>query len=250
MRRLVLLLALFMWVGQARASAVLERVNSEYFSIASALVTAYPFTFAVWVKATDETSDHVLLGVGKSAAADDFHGLDLNGSSGDYCRARTRAGGASAVQAIDGNYTANTWHLCVGVYTNATSRKAQLDSGDPTENTTSQTAVGMNQTILGKSPHSALSSFCDCKLAHVAIWDVALTDVELDQLAGGVNPQDIQAGNLVEYWSLATDANGLNGNNWTPNTTSGAITYDTGDNPAVNPPASGGGSTGVLRRRN
>jgi len=235
---------------ESSASAVLERVNSEYFSIASSLVATTPYTFAVWVKANDETTDHTLLGIGKSTEIYNFAILDFNGAAGgDYCRVRSRGPSpAGPVDITDGNYTANTWHLCVGVWASTTSRKAQLDSGDPTQSTSSSDPIGMNKTTLGGSPTSTLGAYCDCKVAHATIWNVALTDNEIDQLAAGANPQDIQVANIVDYWSLASDANGLNGNNWTVNSTSGTITYDA-DNPSVSPPAGGGASTILFRRR-
>lgn len=239
MKRILLSLLLALCVasvpGKTNASAVLESANSEYFSIASALVSSTPFTFAVWVKATNETADHSLLGVGLSSSVNNFHSLDLNGvAGGDPCRVRSRDSSGTIFNASDGNYAANTWHLCVGVWASSTSRKAYLDGGTATEDTNSSTPAGMNQTILGKIPNSSSSAFLDGKVAHATIWNVALSDAQIDQLASGTNPRNVAAGNIVDYWELLSNANGLNGNNWTAN---GTISFDGADSPSVNPPA-------------
>ena len=181
-------------------SAILDGVD-QYFSTGNGnpMITTTPFTMACWMYPTDITSAGVVTSVTDNGT--DIHMLQPTGSiGGDPVRAGSYDGSWS-VAATSTGYTATTWQHVAGVFTNSTSRAAFLDGGGKGTATGSQDPSGMLEFLVG-SHKTTGGSYFDGKIAHVAIWDIALSDAEVAQLAAGALPTAIQSGNLVGYWKL------------------------------------------------
>jgi hypothetical protein len=177
----------------------------------------YPFSIVVWTKLTGaqwaETVDNYAVSLSDDTA-------DLNNSAYVACcvgtademtaAARDTAGGVSLAEkaVADGTYD-DTWVLVVGVYTSATSRAIYIEtSASPGTSATSRTfsnsldEIRIGTTATGANPYPGLVS-------HVAIFDVALTTQNVDDLQTaaqtGVPPCSVDATDCIGYWPLTVD---------------------------------------------
>jgi len=98
-------------------------------------------------------------------------------------RARSSNGGANveADSAVFTDAYRGQWHLAVGVFTSSTSRAAYVDGAYKGTNTTSNAGSSSpNRTVIGARYDSgANGQFAEGNIAHVCIWNRALTDAEV-----------------------------------------------------------------------
>lgn len=224
---------------KAWASAVLEAANSEYFSSATVPVSAYPFTFACWAKFNDVTANRAVMWQGDkdvTTSGDLLQGS--GGGAGDRVVAQSRdATGAYAGPQTSTGYTSATWHHVAAVFTAAQERHVYLDGGNEgTDTTNSRTPTDYDRFELGRLGGSSPANLFDGKLAHCAVWDIALSDADVALLGGGDNPLAVQAADLIAYWPLLADAGDDKGSNTL--TANGTISFDGADNPTVDGPPS------------
>lgn len=173
--------------------------------ISTAVVTSYPSSACAWAKSSDLTLDQGLLWCGDVADNKEFAcKISMEGAGtipiADYCAAKVRSnadGGAEAKTSIA--YTANNWHHIAGVFPSISSRSAYLDGGSKGTNTDTVTPVGVDTTDIG-GEDGAGSMIGD--IAHVAVWNIALTDQEVASLAAGVSPLRMRRSALVAYWPI------------------------------------------------
>jgi hypothetical protein len=171
-------------------------------------ITDYPFTFAAWFKPHDITVDHNLISMNKYANtayyrdcaalytnqeqkvelwADDYDGL----------------GGSEAIASTTTFTIDDQWHHACGVFVSSTSRAVYLDGGG--KNTGSASIAFPPIRIIGLAALGNTfqwGNYMDGLIAHVAIWDVALTDAEILDLSRGARPDRIRPGNLKAYYTL------------------------------------------------
>lgn len=175
---------------------------SDVLVNANAVVAAMPLTMACWFYPDDMTISAVLMGIGNGGGADYFE-LNFGGTvAGDPVRALSRSGGATAIAVATTGATVNTWHHACAVFTSATSRAAFIDGGSKGTNATSNTPSTMTQTVIGKRANADLLAYFSGRIAEAAIWNVALSDMEVAALAKGIAPPYIQPAALVGYWPL------------------------------------------------
>lgn len=194
---------------------LLTFASSEYLELASALATATPISFAAWVRTDDVTKDQCAIGLAASATADQGWMLMIMGSlAGDKISAVAYDSGGWRSASTSSGVSVNTWHHACAVFAAANSRAAYLDGGSKGTNTTSSTPTTPNQTAVGRMPDKTPAYYFSGRIAHAAIWSVALSDAEVALLAAGVRPSEVQRANLVEYWELDRDKDdGLIGGN-------------------------------------
>lgn len=198
-------------------------------------LTGATFTLSAWMKPTNVTSAGIV-------ACSDIKNSTLYKVYGMLNAAGTVGGDPLCAQCYDGStykyaatttgYVASTWQHVCGVFTSSSSRAAFLDGGS--KGTNSESCVGnANEFVVGCQRSQDPLSYFNGKVAQVAIWDIALSDAEVAQLAEGVSPQNIQAAHLTNYWTLATDGTRTVGSYDLSST--GSPTFDEADNPNVNP---------------
>jgi len=106
-------------------------------------------------------------------------------------------------------YAANTWHHACAVEISQASRSVFIDGGSKVSDSTDVGSVSgtPDRTYMGRqmtsSPHSPLSGH----IAEAAIWNVALTDVEVAILAAGYSPLFVRPQSLLAYWPLIRGLN-------------------------------------------
>lgn len=112
-------------------------------------------------------------------------------------------------------YTTSTWHHAAAIFAGLSSRKAALDGVFGAESTgtlRTQLPFDMDRTGISEdagnfSPTLFQNGLIAGCLAHVAIWNIALSEAEVLSIADGTfTPDEVQAANLVFYAPLADEA--------------------------------------------
>lgn len=174
--------------------------NSDHLDVASATLAAPPLTMAAWVKPQALGTAMQLFNVGTSGSNIQRMAISLVAAGA----ARMSDVDATLHEVISGGgilETAN-WHLVVGVAVDhtATGRAAYLDGANKVANAgglsapSAPNAMRINCTLSGANSSNAL-------IAHVALWDIVLSDAEILQLFS-VPPNQVRLADLVEYWPL------------------------------------------------
>src|SRR3990167_3100989 len=183
----------------ARAFAA---ASSQYLQIDTGILTAYPLTMACWFKANNTTANFSLMWLGDKDVSNSWHALEAN-AGGDVVIGQSRFGGGPVEALTTTNYTANTWHHACAVFISSTDRAAFLDGGGKGTNATDVTPTGIDRFAIGRFADTTPDKYMDGLIAECAIWDVALTDQEVANLAlGNVPAYLIRPSNLKGYWPL------------------------------------------------
>lgn len=177
----------------ARLFSNLQRLERN-----SAVITGYPYTIAAWVY-DDGTSTSFPFLVGCSTSGTTAAGtrLQLYLDNAGIVNAGINTVSAAATAAR----TVNTWFHACAVHASATSHAAFLNGGNKGTSTSSATfPTGMNRTSINAWNAGANVGIAG-NMAHVAIWNVALDDAEVLELANGLIPTRIRPQSELSYWA-------------------------------------------------
>lgn len=180
--------------------------SSHYIEATYIPVTAAPLTLAGWFNSDSDTTSQTIISITNSGGQERFLLTASGGVTGDPVRATTIQGNVGAAADSATGYSANTWHHAAGVFASSTSRIAYIDGVGGTAETTSRTPGTMNTTRIGVTVGGgARSNYMNGRLAEVAIWNVALSAVEIAALAKGIKPFLIRPEKIVLYLPLVRD---------------------------------------------
>jgi hypothetical protein len=176
--------------------------TSNYMELGSPAVTTTPCTFAAWFNASALVDAQQVVTVGGSTAR---LGINDSGTATDKMAAYTN--NTTLTQRVANaptTYSTGAWYHVAGVFASDTSRTCYQDGVAGTANTLSHTLTTVTKTTIGMRYSSgSRGQFFSGKIAHVAIWNIALSDAEIASLATpGTLPSSIQSGNLVFYAAL------------------------------------------------
>lgn len=177
----------------ARLFSSLQRLERS-----DAVITAYPYTISAWVY-DDGTSTAFPFLVGCSTSGTTAAGtrLQLYIDNVGLVSSGVNTVAASATAAR----TVNTWFHACGVHSSATSHAAFLNGGNKGTSTASGPfPSGMNRTSINAWNGGANVGIAG-NIAHAAIWNVALADAEVLELANGIIPTRIRPQSLISYWA-------------------------------------------------
>ena len=170
-------------------------------------VTATPLTIAAWVNPNSVGTLDGIVHIGDAALGTVTQcfllRMDASGQVNFY--AADTAGNSAITTNTTATMTASAWNHAVGISTSAASRRSVLNGNwaESGTNTTSRTPTGVTDLTLGVFPNGGSpSNEWNGYIAHVAVWDIALSQAEVEALAGGANPLTIQNANLVAYWPM------------------------------------------------
>lgn len=184
-------------------SRLFDDILSDRLVNANAVITGYPFTLACWFNSDNVSISQVLISVGDTATADNYHYLRAAGSvASDPVQAGSAASGTARNATSSTGYSLNTWHHAAGVFTAAADRAAFIDGGSKGTNTQSTTPAGLDATAIGRLETSTPANHMSGMIAEAAVWDVALTDAEVAILAAGYSPLFVRPENRIAYWPL------------------------------------------------
>lgn len=190
-------------------------------------LTAAPLTFSFWAKIATAADAGTVLCITDSVHDNDWFranvnsagtvGIDVNGSA---------FSGISTTATV----TTGAWFHVVGVFASTTSRSIYLNGGNKRTDTTLAipTALNLNRTALGVLARASITGYFKGQVSDVAIYNVALSDAEVSQLATPIKgmPLFIQSAALKVYLpcndvsdgSVPTTIIDLSGNGDTLNT--------------------------------
>lgn len=178
-------------------SRLFVQASSQRVDIAEAPVTAAPLTMACWAKPVTLATQN-LFGLGYRSSTTNYFALQI--IAGTPAVFRVAANDASLRVAAHATApVAGTWQHFCGVFASSTSRKAYLNGVNPVEDTNSCSPASINGAAIGVKPGSSFVAYADAYIAHCAIWNAALSDSEVAQLAAGQPPTNVKVANLVSY---------------------------------------------------
>lgn len=177
--------------------------SSQNLAVGSAAIANPPLTIAAWFwpNSLISGSAYTICCVGDSAVTNKYYRL---GVYQNKVISQQTNGGASQYSQTSGTITDQDWQHGAAVMASTTSRIAYLNATAATENTTSVTALTLNQTCIGTRPGTGAEYF-NGRVAHAAMWSVALSAPEIAALyAGGIgaDPRSVRPDALVAYWPL------------------------------------------------
>ena len=153
-------------------------------------------------RVTDIDNLHCLMSIADKDVPDDQHRLiAAGGPAGDPVQASSFDGTLSEANTTTG-FSANTWHHAAGVFTATNSRTAYIDGGSNSTNSDTRNVVNIDAIELGVTADSTPIGFMDGDLAEAAVWNVALTSVEVKILSLGYSPLSVRPQSLAFYAKL------------------------------------------------
>lgn len=175
--------------------------SSQYLSVASAPITAYPLSMGLWFYPTTD-NEQVIMCLSDTAATNVFHRIVWSGPTTDDAYGQCSEGGSAQSTGLVAA-TKNAWNHALYVASGETSRVLYVNGTVSTTATASRTWNAKTSVQVGASLLSSGVAFpFDGNLAEPAIWDATLTAAEAASLATGISPLAIRPGNLVFYSPL------------------------------------------------
>jgi len=188
--------------------------SSQYAQRAAPVVGSAPFTVFAWYKSTSDTALQAIWGESVQTSTYDYWRLSLAGNlAGDYVRADIRHSETAASPVTSQGYSKDTWQSAILLETSSSDHKVYINGGYEGSSTVSQAPVNTNKMSIGALAYnSSWANLFAGKIAHVALWDIALTSGDRGRLAAGIVPSQIQPNHLVGYWPLLSNGNDYSGN--------------------------------------
>lgn len=179
--------------------------SSSALDVGSAILTAYPMSFAAWHNPASAATTTSLISIDEKASSGGADRFGMVANTGTI-RTQVGAGGSFANADSTGAYQVARWNHACSVFASATSRLSYNQGAFVGTNTTNTTPVAVDQTTLGaRWTTSALSTFFSGLMAEAAIWNCALTAGDVRALASGMAPSSVRPESLVLYLPLRGD---------------------------------------------
>lgn len=176
--------------------------TTQYLENAASVISTYPHTMFCWGQSDSDTLQQSVLNTGDTAGTADNFEIAFDGSAvGDPVFVNARRSSSNIANTTTG-YTTGVWTNVTGVQTSATSRAAFINGGSKGTNSTSAVPTSLDTTRIGARARSAPVQFFDGRIAQCAVWNVALTDAEVNEISRGLAPIFIETGALLNYWPV------------------------------------------------
>ena len=180
-----------------------DDASSQGLQVASAPLTAYPFTMACWFNSNDATITQVLMSICDSASTNEEWSLRAAGAvAGDPIRFTSRSGGTNRNADTTTGYSTGAWTHACAVGTSATSRAVYINGGSVGTNVTDNTPSSLDTFSIGVDAISVPFGYMSGAIAEAAIWNVALAAGDVALLAKALDPRMVRPQGLVGYWQL------------------------------------------------
>ena len=183
-------------------SVALTAANSEWLTL-DPVVTGPPFTLAGWMRPGPGTA-YALISIANELSDVDYFELywyEVTGAAS--FNARTVAGSQQAIT-NNGDSTLNVWkHLCaVAVASDERYCYLNGDTANRGSNMVSRVPLSLTRTGMGALARGSRTHYWNGSMAHLAVWDVALSGNKIERLAHRADPRTVRPDNLVEYHPL------------------------------------------------
>lgn len=168
--------------------------------------TGTPLTISCWVYRTNLSANNRCAVMYGDGGGSDNHHVGVRSNTTGQAVASSRNATTNANSTTTEAALESAWHHYAGVFTSDSSRTGYLDGAAASANTTSLTSVNaFDEFIVGNNLAGTLQMIG--YIGHVAVWKSALTAGQITSLAGGANPQAIDAANLIAYYPLTNSGN-------------------------------------------
>lgn len=161
---------------------------------------ATPRTYVSWFNSDEASLAQMIIHEREGTSTQDYIQLGVLGT--DKLQAFYRdASGGNAVSNSVASYSVNTWHHAAAVLGGASNNEMQvfLDGVAGTLDTATGVPQNMTDGAIGRRD-TTTSRYFSGLLAETAIYNIALTQSKIDQLAAGVSPLMVQPQNIVSYY--------------------------------------------------
>ena len=223
-----------------------ERGDSDYLvNSSTVLIPTIPYTVAAWCKIEAIGADeHMVLSIYRDG--NNFASCRIDDTGGTLSPQFVyREGGTTNFAETTNTMTVGTWHHATFVNTGTAGVDQEcivyLDGGDKTSGGTAAlddlTSI-TGGTAIGRYNSASPTDYFDGKMAHLAVWDKALSDAEVTSLQTDT-PDNVAAANLQYYWAFTTSS--LTDSEASLVLTNNGTTYDAADDPSL-----GGGAGSAL----
>lgn len=174
--------------------------DEAIYSTSFAPISAEPFTMACWGKPDDFTSHRCLMHIGSASVGGHAWRLHFAITTG-VARCLTYPGSGAGYADSTTGATAGTWNHACAVFAADNDRRIYLNGGNKGTDTTNIAANTPNSIYIGRGDWSSSSSYfpLDGSIFWPAVWNVALTDIEVAALGAGLHPFLVRPDALVFF---------------------------------------------------
>lgn len=164
-------------------------------------MTAPPFSLVAWFN-TGDTNGGNLISLFKDGNPSHSFILSITAFGDNDVRASTghQSFGETSAISVAPFWSVDAWHHAAGTWGSATDRNAYLDGGSKGSDTTDRTP-GDTVDLLTLAG-SEFVAILEGKLAEVGVYNVKLSDGEVQALGRGMSPLAVRPDALVAYWPL------------------------------------------------
>ena len=179
--------------------------SSQYLQFGSAMATADPLSVSVWAYPLQTNAACTLFSISRHTATNERYHVYLNNSAkaGIGKQNSTTSQFTSTVN----SYSANQWCHVAATFRGNADREIYLngDVANSGVGTTTVTAgTNLSRTAIGGLMFgSSVQDLMNGYIAHVAVWNGALTDATVERLYNGgigLDPRGVLPGFLLAYW--------------------------------------------------
>lgn len=168
----------------------------------SVAATAVPVTLAIWVNVTSAGQAKRYLALANSGDNNNALqlGLDVTPAASNEVAALAVITGNSNQALTSAPITTGSWQHCAAVFAGTASRSSYLNGGSKGASSAGTFApTGINETLISGRA-SDFGGGISGQAAQAAVWNRALSDVEIAYLGAGGNPRAIKG--TVSYWKI------------------------------------------------
>ena len=178
--------------------------SNQYLSTASTPVSGSPMTFSALANPT-MIGGTVVMAVGATTQRNQ---MQIQ-SDGVFAFA---VGSLATGQTTSQLTTANVWQHVASVFSSQTSRRTYVNGAAGTENTTN---IGSQNTatdiLIGARRSNVIGNYFNGSIAEAGIWNVALTQQEIQSLSAGMTCDRVRPQSLVFYAPLVRSLQDVRG---------------------------------------
>lgn len=181
--------------------------NSQHHIAEKAVASGVPMTLSAWVVVNSLLADMFAIAIGHASTASMF-GIYVRpaGTVRAYVHDDSFFGVAATSSSV---VTVGKPAHIAAVYAANNSRSVYVNGGNKATDTSSLSAGSLNRTVYGQDFAGGASEAPFDGTVIPAVWNVALTDGEIFQLAQGAHPETIRPENLVSYLPIEDYAAGV-----------------------------------------
>ena len=176
--------------------------STDYLENTS-LALSFPLTMACWFWFDTGDLPSTLMNMGGNS---NLHYHLLTMADDESVSMVSRAGGGGAIASTGAavwNY--DTWNHTCGIVASATDRRVFINGGGKVTNSDSRSPT-INQFNIGVRFYNATyNAYNEGRIARTAVWDKALTDQQVANLAARQSPLEIEYANLQAYHEILGD---------------------------------------------